>query len=289
MESLLYHLETIYLFSRNDIKVAIYMGFLFGALNASVASAFAMGPSLSLQQILASAPSMLLWSWSHLFLFNLHNQRHASSIAEDAINKPWRPLPSGRLTSQQATWMMYCMYPVVFLVSLNAGGLVPCLVETTLCLWYNELGGSNNPFLKNVLNAFGFSCFFAGPLEVVTGHSIFSGDMKAATWLLILASAITTMSHAQDFRDMVGDKAANRKTIPLLIGDMNARVVLAVGVATWTAIACWFWEAGPRESLAAWAAGLAMVGNFFRDRTQKGDSLSWKLFPLWLLVTGNIG
>lgn len=259
------------------------MGFLFGALNATVASAFAMGPTLSIRQIIASSPAMLIWSWSHLFLFNLHNQRHAPSIAEDAINKPWRPIPAGRLSPKQATQIMYYMYPVIALVSLKLGGLLPCLLEVALCLWYNELGGSSNPFLKNFLNAFGFACFFAGPLEVVTGYSIFSGDMKAALWLFILASAITTMSHAQDFRDMDGDKAVDRITIPLLIGDLNARILLAVGVTGWSAVASWFWEASLLDSLVAWVAGAAMVGNFFRDRTRKGDAVSWKLFPLWLL------
>lgn len=282
--SLLHHIHTIYLFSRNDIKIAIGVGWLFGALNASIASTFQMGPALSPWQILQSTPAMLLWSWSHLFLFNLHNQRHASSIAEDAINKPWRPLPARRLSPEQATRIMYCMYPVVItLVSLRLGGLFPSLVEMGLCLWYNEAKGSSNALLKNMLNAFGLACFFAGPLEVVTGHSIFCGDMKAATWLLTLACAIMSTSHAQDFRDLEGDKAAGRVTLPLLIGDMNARFLLAFGIAFWTAVASWFWEAGLVDSLAAWMAGAAVAFNLFRDKTHEGNTRSWKLFPCWIL------
>lgn len=282
--SLLHHIHTVYLFSRNDIKIAIGVGWLFGALNASIASTFTMGPSLSPWQILQSTPAMLLWSWGHLFLFNLHNQRHASSIAEDAINKPWRPLPARRLSPEQATRIMYCMYPIVFtLVSLRLGGLFPSVMEMSLCLWYNEAKGSSNAFLKNVLNALGLVCFFAGPLEVVTGHSVFCGDMRAATWLLILACAIMSTSHAQDFRDLEGDKAAGRVTLPLLIGDMNARFLLAFGIVFWTAVACWFWEVGLVDSSAAWLAGAAVVFNLFRDKTHEGNTRSWKLFPCWLL------
>lgn len=282
--SLLQHAHTIYLFSRNDIKIAIGVGWLFGALNASIASTFAMGPApVSSWQILQSTPAMLLWSWSHLFLFNLHNQRHASSIAEDAINKPWRPLPARRLSPRQATRIMYCMHPIVALVSLGLGGQVPSLVEVGLCLWYNEAKGSSNAFLKNVLNALGLACFFAGPLEVVTGHSVFCGDMKAATWLLIITCAIMSTSHAQDFRDMEGDKAARRVTLPLLMGDTNARLLLAFGIVVWTAVASWFWEVGMVDSLAAWMAGAAVVVNIFRDKTHEGDARSWRMFPCWLL------
>lgn len=283
VSNLPYHVKTVYLFSRNDIKIAICTGWLFGALNASIASKVSMGPSLSPQQILVSSPAMLLWSWAHLLLFNIHNQRHPPSIAEDAINKPWRPLPAGRLTPRQANRLMYCAYALVLFVSSTLGGEVPCLVELGLCLWYNELGGASNPFLKNVLNAFGLACFFAGPLEVATGHSIFSGDMKVAIWLFIIASAITTTSHIQDFRDIEGDKISNRRTIPLLIGDMNARLLFAVGIPAWTVVACWFWGVGWKSSLAAWVAGAVTVGNVLGNRTHEGDCLSWKLFPSWLL------
>lgn len=287
LSTALYHAKTIYLFSRNDIKLAIGTGYLFGALNASIAPQISLAPkSLSPLQILASTPAMLLWSWSHLLLFNIHNQRHPSSIAEDAINKPWRPLPAGRITPEQTNRLMYCVYALVLAVTATVGGKGPSLLELALCLWYNELGGSANPFLKNLLNASGLVCFFAGPLEVVTGHSVlFAGEGKVALWLLIIAGAITTTSHLQDFRDVEGDRLANRKTIPLLLGDRNARAVVAAGIPAWTAVACCLWGVGWQQlsSLPAWVAGGVTVGNVLCNRTQKGDCLSWKLFPLWLL------
>lgn len=286
ISTLLYHANTVYLFSRNDIKIAIGTGWLFGALNASIASHIAMGPSsLGPTQLLAATPAMLLWSWSHLLLFNIHNQRHPASIAEDALNKPWRPLPAGRLTPHQANRLMYFVYALVLAVASTVGGEIPCLVELALCVWYNELGGATNPFLKNILNAFGLACFFAGPLEVATGHSVFNaaGDGKVAGWLLIIALAITTTSHIQDFRDIEGDKISHRRTIPILLGDGKARLVVAVGIPAWTAVACWFWGVGWKGSVPAWTAGAVTVGNLLRNRTREGDCLSWKLFPLWLL------
>ena len=100
---LLYHLHTVYLFSRDNIKDIICIGFVFGTLNSLVAPLFSMCPPLSFNRVPFASYKMLLWSWSNLFLFNLHNQRHPSSISEDALNKPWRPIPAGRITSAQAT------------------------------------------------------------------------------------------------------------------------------------------------------------------------------------------
>lgn len=273
---------TAYLFSCNNIKDIICLGFAFGALNASIASHLSMGPDLSPKNILASTPSMLLWSWSNLFLFNIHNQRHASAVNEDIINKPWRPIPSGRITPQQATMVMYYMYPVILFVSITTGGMGPCILEAFLCAWYNEWNGASNPFLKNLLNGFGFSCFLAGPLEVATKHSVFCGDGKAAMWLFLLALSITTTSHTQDFRDMDGDRAVGRRTVPLVIGDINARLLVAIGTTAWTGIGTWFWDCTWKEGILAWVFGIGMMGNLILNRSKKGDTLTWKLWPFWM-------
>ncbi|KAI1377876.1 hypothetical protein F4677DRAFT_453652 [Hypoxylon crocopeplum] len=257
---LFYHLYTVYLFTRDNLKEIVGLGLLFGVLNASVAPKFSMGPALPLKSILLSSHKMLLWSWSNLFLFNLHNQRHPSSITEDALNKPWRPLPAGRITPKQTTRIMYMMYPVVIMVSLVVGGQIPCFMGVLFYIWYNELGGAANPFYKNLLNGLGLASSFSGPLEVATGHS-----------LAILAAGVTTMIHLQDFRNMDGDKAAGRDTVPLVVGDKNARVIVLLRNAGWL------------EGSMAWVAGVIMVGNLFYDQTREGDSFSWKLFPVWFV------
>ncbi|KAI1775444.1 hypothetical protein F4818DRAFT_451743 [Hypoxylon cercidicola] len=250
-----YHTYTIYLFSRDNIKDIICTGFLFGTVNASIAQKLSMGSPPSFWQKFASFPKIVLWSWSNLFLFNLRNQRHPRAIAEDALNKPWRPLPAARISPEQTTIVMYMMYPVVLLVALCVGGLVPCLLEALFCLWYNEWCGASDPFLKNLLNGLGFACFLAGPLEVATGHSIFSGGCTAAIWLGILTGCITTTSHTQDFRDKEGDKFIGRDTVPLALGDYYARMIVALGVVGWTSVAGWYWRAGWSEVAMSWVVG----------------------------------
>ncbi|OTA69088.1 hypothetical protein K449DRAFT_319411, partial [Hypoxylon sp. EC38] len=231
-----YHIYTGWLFVRSDAPNITTLGVIFASLNASVAPIITMGPALSFPQILATVPSQILWSWSNLFLFALHNQRY--SAPEDALNKPWRPLASGRLTSQDATWIMYSMYPVVIIVALKYGGLAPCLLEMFITIWYNEYGGHKNTILKDLLNGFGFPCFLAGPLEIATGRSIFSGQGKAAKWISIIAGAVATSGLIQDFRDIEGDRAVGRKTIPLVIGNTNARLLATLYVVIFTCLSC---------------------------------------------------
>ncbi|PYH29349.1 UbiA family prenyltransferase [Aspergillus neoniger CBS 115656] len=288
LSSSFYHAHTAHLLVCDNIKEIICLGVLFGVLNASVASEFGMGASLPFHQILLSLPQMFLWSWSNLFLFTLHNQRSESAISEDKINKSWRPLPAGRITPHQVKLLLYCMYPVIFAIAGTTGGAGPCLLEAFSCLWYNEWNGASNPLLKNLLNGIGFACFFSGPLEVATKSSVLSGDMKAFKWLLVLTGAITTTSHAQDFRDIDGDRITGRSTVPLLIGDENARSALAVGIIGWTALSCWFWDVGSAERswlscIPACVAGTIVVRGFYWNKTRAGDRRAWKIYPLWLI------
>lgn len=233
-------------------------------------------------EIVRSIPKMLLWSWCNLLFFNLSNQR--GSINEDILNKPWRPLPSGRLTPSQATAIFHCMYPIVFIISLTIGGLFPSILIIALSYWYDDQDGGSDPLQKNIINGLGIGSFFAGPLEVITRRSILlNGGSRVATWVGILMATIATTSHIQDLRDVDGDKAVGRRTLPVAIGDSNARLVAAIGIFSWTWIACCFWNAGWVEASLAIGAGAVMEGSMLFFRSKVGDVRTWKIFPLWML------
>jgi 4-hydroxybenzoate polyprenyltransferase len=280
---LLYHLRTAYLFSVDDLEAAVLTGFIFGVLNALTAPVLSMGSPVTPSRIITCAPAMLLWSWCTLLLHNVQNQRHPSSVAEDSVNKPWRPLPSGRITAAQAGYVMHSLYPINLAISSMVGGLVPFLVIAVFSFWHNEMGGAHDGILKNIHSAVGLASFMAGPLEIATGQSIFSGDGTAAIWLSVLAGTISTTIHTQDLRDMAGDKAIDRHTIPLTIGDTNARVLVALGVVFWTLGACLLWGMGWAEWLWPTSLGLLLVFNMFINRTHEGEGLTYRLWSLWIL------
>lgn len=282
--SLCYHIHTVYLTCSNNIWDIIIGGFLFGTINSFAAPHLSMGPALTVAKVLAATPGMLLWSCCNIFLFCLHNQRQPGNMAEDVLNKPWRPMASGRLTPDQAVRLLYFMHPLCFIIGMYVGGFVPYAILTFFHVWYNEFGAASNGVLKNIFNGVGIGCFFAGPLEVATGHSVFSGNAEGAVWVVLLMAAFGTTSHIQDFRDMEGDRAGGRSTIPLMMDEMTARVLAAVGVGCWTELTCRFWRAGWPQRSAPLVTGALLIANLMLDRTNAGDVRAWRLWSVWVLA-----
>ncbi|KAI2642036.1 UbiA prenyltransferase family [Xylaria nigripes] len=278
--TILNYLYTIHLTCADDVGYVVLSGLVFAAINSSIASQYSLGPALSSTEILAAVPRIVLWSWSNLFLFCLNNQKQENSIAEDKVNKYWRPIPSGRMTAAQATRTTYIMHPVCFLICAVMGGFIPYIILTLSELWYHELNGASNGILKNIQNGIGLMCFLVGPLEVATQHSVISGNWQLKGWLAFITAVIATTSHTQDFRDMEGDAAVGRRTIPLVYGDTASRIFIAVAAAIWTPAACYLWG---RQGISAYISAALLVGNLFLNRSKEGDSLSWKLWwSVWV-------
>ena len=280
-----YQAYTLWLFTRSDINDFVVLGAFFGVLGARAGPALGFARRVPAAALLARVPAMLVWSWANLLLFALHNQRHAASIAEDAINKPWRPLPAKRLTPAEATRLMYAAYPVVLLASMCVGGgLGPCLMLIVAGLWHNEWRGAENPILKNWLSAVGIAGFLAGPLEIALGGPSIAAHPKALGWLLMLAAMISTTIHVQDFRDVAGDKLRARRTIPLVVGDVPVRYMAALAVVAWSRLAASFWELGVLGSLPSGAIGLFLIGKLLLgERTPASDRAAYKIWPLWMV------
>lgn len=280
--SLCYHMNTVFLTICNNIPDMVLGGFLFGTITSFAAPRLSMGPVLSPAQLVAAAPKMLLWSCTNIFMFCLHNQRQPGNIAEDALNKPWRPMVSGRLSPNQAVRLLYVMHPLCLVIGLCMGGFVPYAILTFFHVWYNEFGAASDGVLKSIFNGIGVAMFFVGPLEVATGHTILSGNTKGILWVGLLVALITTTSHIQDFRDMEGDKVARRRTIPLVMDEMAARVLAVAGVGCWTELACRFWAASWTQRSAAWGTAALLVANLMLDRTNPGDHRAWRLWSVWV-------
>ena len=121
--SLAYHLHTIWLFTLNDLKSIVYPETAFGIFSALSGPSLSTNARLLLFDILGRLPQIILWNWANLLLFDVANQRLSGSILEDAVNNPWRPLPSQRLMNDEARHLLMLLKPIVFLVSLYLGGV----------------------------------------------------------------------------------------------------------------------------------------------------------------------
>jgi len=132
--SLRYHIYSIWLFTYSDIKTIIIPKTTFGTLSALAAPSFGFNPIYTTSPLGVGMrlPLTIFWVWINLLPFAIDNQRHSGSIAEDMINKPWRVMPSRRMTPTQAKRLMLCLYAVAAFMSWKIGGFPQCLVLAAL-------------------------------------------------------------------------------------------------------------------------------------------------------------
>ncbi|KAI0205450.1 UbiA prenyltransferase family [Astrocystis sublimbata] len=225
--------------------------------------------------VLLRAPIVLFWVLINLMPFAINNQASPLSIAEDSINKPWRPLPSGRLSRPQAHILMVVFYAVAQFFSSLSGGLRQSLCLVFLGMWYNRFGGADDePVIRSGINALGYICFLSGAMEVALDVTLaLYHSFYLLSWLGIIAAIIFTTVHSQDFSDQEGDALRGRRTLPLVLGDSPSRWVLAIWMSIWGIVCPSFWGAAlPTRILGlalAECVGLRsiMYRNSVRDKT----------------------
>lgn len=239
----------------------------------------------NLGRTLSRIPLMVLWLWLHLLVEDISNQRLPESIAEDIVNKAWRPIPSGRLSAEEAQQILRTLIPLSLFASAVLQSFKPSVTFMTLVWLYNDLDGANTgPIQRNTLNAAGIACFGWGALTTLSGSS---KDVECNSmliyWIALTAAIVMTTIHAQDFPDVAGDKVRGRKTIPLLFNETWARGTLAGLVLFWSIVCLRFWNV---NSTLAWmevlGIGVTISLKTTLDRTQSSDEIVWRLWCFWV-------
>ena len=103
----------------------------------------------------------------HQFMCNVSNQAYGA--AEDAINKPWRPVPAGRITEEQAFILRWIVVAMCTWYSAAHG---VDLVLVTLGLFvttflYDEMGLAAHHVGKNFCNIGGYTTFEIGATKLM--------------------------------------------------------------------------------------------------------------------------
>lgn len=285
-----FHLVTLFLFTKSDFKTVIFPQSIFAIAVALTGAATSSGLHQSAEKILAvlsRVPHMVAWIWIHLLVEDIANQRQAQSVAEDTVNKPWRPLPSGRLSQSEALALLRAGVPAAAAVSLLVGAFTPSVAFTTLVWLYNDLEGSSaGPILRNVVNAAGLCCLGWG------GHTVLETDLNEhiplsldwrLSWVLLTAAVVATTVHAQDMPDVNGDRARQRRTFPLVYGETAARWSLAVLVVLWSVILPVFCNV--RNPFVRWlpvgvGSCISVLTTLYQH--ESSDRLVWNLWCFWV-------
>lgn len=164
----LYHLHTLFLFTKADITTALvpqvcYESSTVTLLNSASKSLFALAvaPVCHPSRVL----HVVAWVWLHLLNCNIANQVKAPD--EDKVNKPFRPLPSGRIAESHARLLRWMLVPVCLAVSVayTTKLFFTSLTLQVISVMYNELNGDESFVLKNSLTAAMYGCAgFGGAL-----------------------------------------------------------------------------------------------------------------------------
>ena len=228
-------------------------------------------------------PHTLLWMWSVILVFTIANQRLEESVLEDSINKPWRPMPSQRLTVPQARTLLLCAIPAVYLATLQLGAKDQALTGMVLTWMYNDLKGSDEDYVvRNLVNSLGLTTWSIGVTKVACGAAGHTLNAAGYRWLLIVGLIIFTTLQIQDFRDQTGDLKKGRRTAPLVWGDNFMRWVTASGIVFWSLAAPAWWTLGIPGYLLPMALGAAVGGRLLVKRDARADEKTWKLWALWM-------
>ncbi|KAI6121107.1 hypothetical protein F5141DRAFT_1087746 [Pisolithus sp. B1] len=255
---LAFHLETIYLFTRSDYKTMFFPVTIF---------AVAIAPSVGVKQLIHGA----LWVWIHMLQFNLSNQAH--SAHEDAINKPWRPLPSGRITVDEISrFSLVAAYPSA------AFSLAEILHE--------DLRFNLDPVLRNLCNVGGYLALELGATIILSSKT--SVDRTSLVALLSSGLLLVTTIHAQDFADVNGDSLSGRRTFPIIAPE-GSRLYMLAALPIWSIALSMFWGLGPLCGILFFLAGLFVGSRYYQFRDERHDQSSYLIYKvscgvIWIVV-----
>lgn len=253
----------------------------FGIFGALAGPLLTKNESPDLLVILSRVPQVLLYNWANLLIFDLANQRLPEAVVEDSCNKPWRPLPSGRITVPQTRRLLLASLPIVLAINWSLGAWEETALLFALTWMYNDLNGGEEDFIvRNLIIGFAFGLYNVGALKIACGI-----DQSITTpgyyWVLLISCVIFTTMHVQDMKDQAGDKARGRRSAPLVLGDTVARWTIAVPIVIWSVVCPLFLSVGPVGYLITCGVGSLIVGRIFLLRSIEADRKTWKLWTAW--------
>ncbi|KAH8427072.1 UbiA family prenyltransferase [Aspergillus melleus] len=283
--SLAYHLYSVYLFTRNDFKVILYPQTAVGIFQALAGGLLTTNSTPSLGMILARLPLVAFWNWLNLLVFNLANQRLPNSVIEDSVNKPWRPIPAGRITPDEARRLLLVLIPLGVILSYFIGGLRETAAMLVLTWMYNDLAGADENYIaRNVLNAAGFICHGSGSTTIAAGYGQYELNPAAYVWLGVIGLIVLMTIHVQDIPDIEGDAARGRLTLPIIHGQQAARISVAVGVLFWSIVCPKFWALDVVGYLILLGPAGLIAYRTMQLRWVLADEVTYQLWCVWLIL-----
>ncbi|KZP16619.1 hypothetical protein FIBSPDRAFT_912253 [Athelia psychrophila] len=260
--------STLYLIGASDYKTIFFPIAVFACVAAPVHSFpnFIYG---------------LTWIWLHQLQCNVSNQ--FQSAAEDSINHPWRPLPSGMISERNMFIMRWVLPPLCVAVSLAFGRDVALtsIALTLTTVVYDEFALAGHWVGKNACNIAGYVSFEIGATKIMGAQSTL--DHIAIAAVVLSGIIIFTTIQSQDFADVAGDVAIGRVTFPIYAPEAS-RMVTLVALVLWSVLLADLWKLGTFSGGVFCALGVYVGYRYYNLRSVKEDKESYRMYNLWLFL-----
>ncbi|KAJ6496295.1 UbiA prenyltransferase family-domain-containing protein [Mycena sanguinolenta] len=267
-KTLRYQLETLYLFFATDIITTIMPVVIFAVSCAPVCP----------QQRLSRTIQCIFWMWLQILHCNLANQTSATSLKEDLTNKPFRPIPSGRVTlAQVIVWRYICLACGLLLSALYGRRVVLANIALTIVIvMYNDGRAAAHWFSRNLVNAVAFGVLETGATLVAACDHHRFGEAAHLSLIFSFGIIVTTI-HTQDFQDRVGDKMTGRRTLPIVLPVLS-RYTIFVGVIAWSVVLSRVWRLDLLAQIPLTLLGTIVGFRCSMLRTVQSDKLTYVLY-----------
>lgn len=273
----------VWLLTKDDFFTFVGPNTAYGIFAALSGPLMFEQPSLPLK-LFSRLHWVIIFNWSNLLIFDLANQRLSGSVQEDLINKPWRPVPSGRMTTDDVRQVMLVAVPVVLAFNHYVLHVGPeCGLILILTWLYNDLGGGDQDWvLRNVIIAMAFWLYNAGSAKVAASDLALPPTLSSVgrNWTTIVSLVILTTMHVQDLKDQAGDMKRGRRTAPIVLGDYTSRWTVAISVTFWSLACAFYWRLGI-IGLGPIGLGTIVAWRCVSLKGKRADRKTWEVWAAW--------
>lgn len=165
---------------------------------------------------------LLVWITLYIYGFNLFTQ--VMSPEEDRVNKPDRPIPSGKISVEAAWKRCIIVWMLFFAIPFSQHQIIPETIAHALFTMFLGATKAGGHWIgKNII------AMSVGTAVLISASRKLMSPVIFQTWHQTVHISLWAglIAHAQDFRDQDGDRKVGRWTLPLAFGDHTARLILA--------------------------------------------------------------
>ncbi|KAJ7312899.1 UbiA prenyltransferase family, partial [Mycena albidolilacea] len=201
-----YEIHVFWDFTWRDWSASLVPGTMYTI--ATLRSLDSAPKELVIQSLMRCLAYFLLY----IYAFDIANQ--INGLDEDRINKPDRPLCSGRV-SLQGVYSRWYATTAAHLITGTVWGVLPWTALWVFITIYTSFyGGDKHWVTKNLIfMSVGSLCLLQSAWGLV-----FPITARQSWWAALLSGVLGILASVQDMRDLDGDRIAGRRTLPIVLG-----------------------------------------------------------------------